>query len=226
MANELLTELAGLCRQRSATYGLLARLYRVEVDQEFLDVLHGMRFPAATGNASCDEGYRMVATYLSNLNEHSVTELAVDYARTFIGYGVDAYSAAFPFESVYTSEKRLKMQEARDEVLAIYHAYGLDKNESWKENEDHLAVELEFMQFMCDRTVAALETGDEDKAVSLLATQKGFLDDHLAAWAPMMTADVRRISKTWFYQGLSHVTDGFLREETAFFDEILTEEDE
>lgn len=226
MADEILTELAALCGQRSATYGLLARLYRVEVDQEFLDVLHGMRFPAATGNATCDDGYRMFATYLSNLNERSVTELAVDYARVFIGYGVDSYSAAFPFESVYTSEKRLKMQEARDEVLAIYHAYGLDKNESWKENEDHIAVELEFMQYMCDRTVAALEAGDEEKAAALLSTQRGFLDDHLAAWAPMMTADVRRISKTWFYQGLSFITDGFLFEEIAFLDEVLAEEAE
>ena len=30
------------------------------------------------------------------------------------------------FESVYTSEKRLLMQEARDEVLAIYRSAGLD----------------------------------------------------------------------------------------------------
>jgi len=45
MAEDILLELAALCRQRSATYGLLARLYRVEVDQEFLDVLHGMRLP-------------------------------------------------------------------------------------------------------------------------------------------------------------------------------------
>ena len=223
MADDMLLELAALCKQRSATYGLLARFYRVEMDQTFLDVLHGMRFPASTGNANCDEGYRMLATYLSNLNERSVTELAVDYARVFIGYGVDSYSAAFPFESVYTSEKRLKMQEARDEVLAIYHAYGLDKNENWKENEDHLAVELEFMQFMCDRTVAALEAGDEEAAAGLLGVQQGFLEDHLLAWAPMLTLDVRRMSKTWFYQGISYVTDGFLAEESAFLADVLGE---
>ena len=35
---------------------------------------------------------------------HAITDLAVDYVRAFIGHGVDAYSAAYPFESVYTSQ--------------------------------------------------------------------------------------------------------------------------
>jgi TorA maturation chaperone TorD len=225
MADALLTELATLCRQRSSTYGLLARIYRVEVDQEFLDTLHGMRFPAAAGNELAERGYRMVATYLSNIDERTVTELAVDYTRTFIGYGVDSYAAAFPYESVYTSEKRLKMQEARDEVLAIYHASALDKDPSWIENEDHVAVELEFMQVLCARAAKAAAGGDEDRTAALLQTQQNFLADHLAAWAPMMTADVHRLAKTAFYQGVAYLTDGFLAEETAFLADVLGTEE-
>ena len=38
------------------------------------------------------------------------------------------------------------MQDARDEVLVLYRAFGLDKQESWKEGEDHIALELEFEQ--------------------------------------------------------------------------------
>ena len=113
-------ELIKLNEQRAATYGLLSRLYRVEVDQPLLDELRSMRFPAKTGNENVDEGYRLLATYLSNTWDNSVTDLAIDYVRVFIGHGIDAFSAAYPFESVYTSEKRLLMQEARDEVLAIY----------------------------------------------------------------------------------------------------------
>lgn len=224
MADATLADIAALCRQRAATYGLLGRLYRVEVDQALLDDLHAMRFPASTGTPACDAGYRALATYLSNADERSVTELAVDYTRTFIGYGVDSYSAAYPYESVYTSEKRLKMQEARDEVLAIYHAYGLAKNEAWRESEDHVAVELEFMQFMAERTAAALDEGDEDRAVQLLAVQQGFLDEHLGAWAPMLTTDIRRLAKTDFYRGLADLTDGFLAEDESFLATLLDEE--
>ena len=93
-------DLIKLIEQRAATYGLLSRLFRVEIDQELLDDLHGMRFPASTGNADVDEGYLRLAKYLSNTWENSLTDLAVDYTRVFIGHGVDAYSAAYPFESV------------------------------------------------------------------------------------------------------------------------------
>ncbi|MFR8831359.1 MAG: molecular chaperone, partial [Eggerthella lenta] len=154
-------EFVKLNEQRAATYGLLSRLYRVEVDQPLLDELHSMRFPAKTGNENVDEGYRLLATYLSNTWDNSITDLAIDYVRVFIGHGVDAFSAAYPFESVYTSEKRLLMQEARDEVLAIYRSAGLDKQDSWKEGEDHIALELEFEQIMATRTVEALRKGDE-----------------------------------------------------------------
>ena len=215
-----------LNKQRAATYGLLSRLYRVEIDEELLEELRGMRFPAKTGSDEVDAGYRLIAQYLSNAWDNSVTDLAVDYVRTFIGHGVDAFSAAYPFESVYTSEKRLLMQEARDEVLAIYRAAGLDKQDSWKEGEDHIALELEFEQILANRTVEALERGDEDEAFSLLTTQKNFLDDHLAAWAPMMTSDMRRFAKTDLYRGLAHLTDGFLSSDRAFLADVLADNDE
>lgn len=218
-------ELIQINEQRAATYSLLSRLFRVEIDEEVLKQLRSMRFPAATGNSDVDEGYLRIARYLSNTWENSVTDLAVDYVRTFIGHGVDAFSAAYPFESVYTSEKRLLMQDARDEVLAIYRAAGLDKKDSWKEGEDHLALELEFEQVLANRTTEALERGDEDEAAALLTTQQNFLNDHLISWVPMMTADMKRFAQTDLYQGLAYLTDGFLETDRAFLEDVLTEEE-
>lgn len=219
-------DLIKLTKQRMSTYHLLARMYRVEIDQEFLDELRAMRFPTNTGDPSVDEGYRLLATFLSNLWENSLTDLAVDYVRTFIGHGVDAFSAAYPYESVYTSKKRLLMQEARDEVLAIYRSAGLSKLDSWKESEDHIALELEFMQILCKRALDALEAGDEDGAYSLFLTQKNFLDDHLAAWAPMMTSDIKRFAQTDLYKGLAYLTEGFLATEQGFLIDLLNMSDD
>ena len=214
-------DLIKLIEQRAATYGLLSRLFRVEIDQELLDELHGMRFPASTGNADVDEGYLRLAKYLSNTWENSLTDLAVDYTRVFIGHGVDAYSAAYPFESVYTSEKRLLMQDARDEVLAVYRANLLKKGEEWNDCEDHIALELEFMQVMSERTAKALKEGKEDEAVEMLKTQRAFVGQHLANWVPMFVSDIKYFSQTDLYIGAGELLLGFVQTEVEALDDLL-----
>ncbi|OUO89426.1 dehydrogenase [Gordonibacter sp. An230] len=218
-------ELAEVLERRSTTYALLSRLYVREVDQELLDEMHASLYPVSTGDPSMDEGYRLVATYLSNLWTGSLSELKVDYARCFLGNGVDGYAAAYPYESVYTSEKRLMMQDARDEVLAVYRACGVGKASDWREGEDHIALELEFERVMGRRAAEALRSGDEEGACGLLATQKGFLEEHLASWAPMMLADMRRYARTKLYLGLAHLTEGWLRTDSRFLRDVLSGED-
>ena len=207
MSHDQEIDFADVLRGRRATYQFLSRLFRVEVDQELHDTLVSMRFPTNTGNALVDEGYRMICGYLSQADGTVLTELAVDYVRAFIGSGNDGFSAAYPYESVYTSPKRLMMQDARDEVLVLYRAFGLDKQESWKEGEDHIALELEFEQILCERAIAAYEAGDEDECLKLLLSQRNFLEDHLLAWYPMMAADLQKFPQTDFYKGLGRQAD-------------------
>lgn len=179
-----------------------------------------MRFPTATGNDRVDAGYRMLFDYLRLSWDDSVRELAIDYVRTFIGHGVNGYSAAYPFESVYTSERRLMMQEARAEVLATLRENGL-KRGTWTEGEDHIALELEFMQRMSMRTAEALQAGDEDAAIKELRTQRAFAHDHLLNWLPMLTADMDKFAQTKFYQGLGTLTMGYVEEDAALLEELL-----
>ena len=220
---EALAQLAAECRTRSQLYRLLSRMFRVEADQALIDAMSAMHFPVESGNGFLNDGYYRVAKFLSNTWKNTLTELAVDYARTFVGHGNDAWGAAFPFESVYVSEKRLLMQAARDEVLAIYRSEGVDKGEDWREAEDHIALEFEFMAVLNDRTVAALEQGDENEAVRLFEVQRNFHAEHLISWTPMFTTDMRRFAQTNFYLGLAALTDGFLETEAEFFDSLVEE---
>lgn len=213
--------LARACDERSRTYMMLARLFRQEVDQSLLDELKQTLFPARTGCDETDRGYYAIARFLSNTWENTLSELAIDYVRTFIGHGNDTRAAAYPFESVYTSEKHLMMQDSRDEVRAIYLSCGIDKADSWREGEDHIALELEFMATLAARTASALRAGDLDEAGNLLETQQSFLADHLAPWVPMMCEGMREFAKTEFYQGLSWITEGFLRTDDLCLDEML-----
>ena len=223
--DEMFASIAEATERRAEIYGIISRIYRVEVNEEFLAELKETSFPAKTGNDKMDRGYRLISKYLSRPTEGMLLELAVDYARTYIGTGTDGYSASYPYESVYTSEQRLVMQEARDEVLAVYRASGLNKSEQWKDEEDHVALELQFEQILCERAAEALRKGDEDAAYQLFRTQRGFLKHHLLNWVPMMTADTRKFAKTDFYQGLSYLTEGFLAMDAEFLDELLSEDE-
>ena len=212
--------LVELMNARARSYGMLARLFREEVDLPTLRELQQMRFPQATGNAAADEGYHQLYDYLKRAWDDSVTELAIDYVSTFIGHGVNGYSAAYPYESVYTSERRLLMQEARAEVLATLRENELMRG-NWNEAEDHIALELEFMQRLSLRAAEALSDNAEDEVIAYLRTSYDFLENHLLNWVPMLVADMRMHARTLFYQGLAQLTLGSLREDEAVLRELL-----
>ena len=216
-----LLELATAMDLAASTYGLIARMYLEEPSSEFIAELRQMRFPASTGNEFVDKGYRLIATYLSRVGTSAQDDLAADYCRSFIGNGTDSFAAAYPVESVHTGRKRLLMQAARDEVLAIYRAYGLEKSGHLKDGEDHIAYELEFMQFLANKCAGALREGDEEQGEGLVRAQLNFLDDHLLNWVGKLTKQMRHFARTDFYQGVSYLTFGFLKESRAALQDML-----
>jgi TorA maturation chaperone TorD len=214
-------DIAQVLQARTSTYALLSRLFLKEVDQRLLDQLMELRLPANTGNEYLDKAYRLLQAYLSEAWERTLSDLAKDYVRTFIGNSVDAFSAAYPSESVHTTGLRLVMQGARDEVLAIYRAAGMDKAESWHEGEDHIAVELEFMKTISERSEQAANEGDEATLDDLLKTQLNFLQDHLLSWTPLLVDEMEKFAQTGFYQALGYWLLGFLETDEEFLRDVL-----
>ena len=206
VAGEEFEVIANLCDKRVATYGLLARVYRTESDQELMD-----------------EGYRLIVGYLSSSWENSLFELSVDYVRAFIGHGVNGHAAAYPYESAYRSEKHLLMQDARDEVLAVYRASGFDTGKDWKEGEDHAAAELEFMQALAARAAEQARAHDEETLLSTLRTQANFMDDHMLLWMPTFAHEVTEFAQTDFYRGFADLTAGYLQEDRSLLKGLLEE---
>lgn len=209
---------------RIATYAMLARLFREEIDEAYLAKLKQMRCPVNTGNADVDVGYKLMHSYLSHVWERSLEDLSRDYLRVFIGSNTTGHAAAYPNESVHTSPDRLVMQDARDEVRAIYRAAGLESSDLWKSGEDHIACELEYMQVMSKRASDASKKGDTSAAASTLMAQYRFLEDHLLAWTPFLVDEMLKFAQTDLYRALAHLTRGFLEEDRAFLAEVLAEE--
>ncbi len=216
-------EFEELISNRGGLYGFLARIYRVEVDQELLDQMGKMNLPVEVDVPEISEGYRMLKGFLEHLRERTVTDLAVEYARIFLGAGLARGDGAYPYESVYTSPKRLVMQDARDQVLKIYREEGLDRAEEFNEPEDHIAFELEFMAYLCQKTTEALKEGDKGRTLGYLKKQKDFLEKHLIPWVPAFCDDVQRVARGDFYRAVAKITVGCLGMEQELIGQLIDE---
>ena len=143
------------------------------------------------------------------------------FDRAFFGMGPRTAQKAFPYESVYTSEGGLMMQDAYAEVLHVYRAAGFAKDPGFKEPEDHLAVELAFMALLCGRAVEALRAGDGDGAERHLSAQLSFAREHLLNWIDRFCADVRKAAEDGFYFDLATFTEAYLRADEAALAEVV-----
>ena len=91
--------------QRESMYRLLARLYKTEADKDLLDGLGAAGFPEEDGGLG--EGFRLIADWLRDpKSEDPVTELAVDYAHTFLGAGIADGLVSYPV--------RIRLYESRN----------------------------------------------------------------------------------------------------------------
>lgn len=220
--NAVQQDLQRLMESRVSMYSMLAQLFQKEVSVEQLHELQRMNFPTATGNTLVDEGYRDMYDYLKLAWDQSVDELKVDYSRTFIGHGSNGYSAAYLYESVYTSGRRLLAREARGEVLEAYRENGLKKGK-WNDMEDHLGLMLEFMQVLASRSCEALQAQDYARFDELLEKQHDFVRNHLLNWLPMMLDDVLRFAQTSFYQGLAKLVLGYAEVDEELLRELVVD---
>lgn len=211
--------LSDLISSRAETYGLLSRLYRVEVDQPLLDQIKRSNFHIDIDNQDIVDGYALWRKFQQEIHDETLINLAIDYVRTFVGTGKSSNGAAYPYESVYTSEFRLLMQDARDKVLELYRAEGIDKTPDFCDPEDHLALELSFMVFLNLRCHELMCAGKQPEAVEYLKQQHRFLKEHLINWVPTLCRDIAGFAREDLYRGLALVTRGFL----AIDDQVLTD---
>jgi len=199
-----------IIKNRENLYRLLARLYKKEVDVNLIEAMQKMKFPKETSGEELSEGYKLLIESLENINSDSIDDLDVDYAKVFLGAGISEGTAAFPYESVYTSRKKSMMQEARDQVREIYLSKGLIKtDEEYNYVEDHIALEFEYMAYLC-------ENGNLDE-------QKNFLKTHLLNWIPKFCEDIEKHANTKFYKAIGKITKGYLKLDSIILESMEVE---
>ncbi|MFO7987142.1 MAG: molybdopterin-dependent oxidoreductase, partial [Desulfatiglandaceae bacterium] len=128
--------------------------------------------------------------------------LSYEYADIFLNAGENP---AFPYESVYVSRDPLVMKEPIFSVRRAYRKGEVHKSSAYKDLDDHIAVELEFLAYLITRGEKQPE-----RAPDFQKQQVDFLRDHLMGWVIEFCAVLSNSAVSAFYQGLAELTMSFL----------------
>ncbi|MBQ3386695.1 MAG: molecular chaperone TorD family protein [Eggerthellaceae bacterium] len=213
---------------RASFYRMLSSLFYREVTQEKIGELLAINWNGlyaddnAEGGEDLLEGLRLMTGSLMRADGRTRQALASDYAHTFLAAGTYKESRAVPYESVYTSEDGLLMQDARDDVYRLFCQEHLGTDDSEHEPEDHISFECEFMATMADRLNGALRQRDWSEAVRLASVAFVFHSTHLANWIDDFAAAIEACAQTDFYRGLSKVAQAFIKDDATSLTDIST----
>lgn len=138
------------------------------------------------------------------LEEQSEEELQVEFARLFVG---PFELVAPPYGSVYLEGTRRLMGDSTLAVLKMYQEFelALDVHEA----PDHIALELEFMHYLCLREANALEENSEDEAHRLAEAQAYFMKNFLGPWLAGFCSSIRNGTDIPYYRHLADCLEGF-----------------
>lgn len=154
----------------------------------------------------------------SFFREFTIESLAIErkeYQRLFTGPGK---MEAPPWESFYRNKDQLLFDECCFEVRQHYHRNGLQFQRENNEPDDHLLLELEFMCFLCDRS---LKETDKALLLKILENQIYFLEEHLRMWIPQFCTRILENTSSKLYKGAALLLDNFLLDDLHSLKELM-----
>lgn len=186
---------------RKITYSFLSSMFLKEVTE---DMLHQW-----AQNPPFVEGE--LGSFCASLSSSDIAQVRVNCAAQFASLLLNMCAdPVYPYESTYTSNERLLMQNAQTKVVAAYRSAGFKSSDSVTIPEDHIGIEFEFMARLCQKELDALQAEDSQTVAEIREAQKQFLQDHLMNWVPQMCDDLNKRAKSSLYKGLAETTKQFL----------------
>lgn len=127
-----------------------------------------------------------------------IEQLSLEFARLFIG---PAHPPAIPFASFYLSETHSLMTEETMAVRKQYLEAGLALKNLYQMPDDHIAIELDFLYYLTERSLELLENERNSEAEKLLRSRHAFLMDHFLLWAPAFANRVLESTSEDYFKG-------------------------
>lgn len=173
---------------------LLSSMYLCKPSRE---VIENWKRALAEDSSSFLDDLKKATIDIDTAAEKEMEDLMWDYTRLFIG----PYKLPCPpWESVYTSPKKLMMQDAADQVMRLYEEAGLAINTA-DIMPDHIGAELNFLAVLLQRMQS-----EKDGNERYMRIAEKLLNDHLLKWMPEFTRDMEDAAESSFYKALARTT--------------------
>lgn len=202
-----------LAESRARIYRTLSMAYARPADEQLLGLLRAWgalerQLPQGAVPGMMKRGLRKIGVWLERHgpqpSDELLAALGVEFTRLFRGLS-RLHSPPAPYESVYL-DGGLLYGPSTDRVTQKYRLFHLKGQNN--EPPDHIALELDFMRFLCEREALAWQTEKRDQ--DLLEEEDAFLNEHLASWVGAFCENIRRFDATGFYGRLADVTEGWI----------------
>lgn len=200
------TDMAEKAGARSHVYGLLAMLFRVEPTNTLLKEMKEPRLVEVFSELGIDLGEEFFRRTEADL----VEELAIEYARLFLGPG----GHISPHESIHHQVEGgdwgLLWGQETVKVKQFIESAGVEYAPDYTGIPDHISVELEFLQKLSQAEATAWVEGNRERAEYALKLEKMFIEDHVLKWVPLFCDKVIERATLPFYREMAGLTKNFL----------------
>lgn len=220
--------LLNIMAARAFAYAFLSRSLWDEPSKEYFEVLIEdellSSFPFIDESALIKEGVDNITFFLRDpnlLSQDGVEAGKGEYNRLFFGFEKELRVS--PYESVNLSPDKLVFQKETMAVREAYAKYELRPKKFQREPDDHIGLELEFMQKLCEQCLKDIRASRFHKAKRVMRDQLSFLEDHLLKWAPALGQKITDTATSDFYRGAGRILTGFLLADKELASDLLDE---
>lgn len=206
---------------RENFYLFLSRIYAGEIDVNLLDKLQLISFPEISNDLG--DGYRKLENYLKTPKRDPTSELATDFSKIFSCNPIRNRENVCPVEYNYTNSPNLKSRDAGSNALKGFYEKNSVNRVAAGLPMEHIAVELEYMAYMCQKSLIAINHMQVHEVIKFLNEQTVFLEKRLLHWVPNMCDEMLICSRTDFYKGIALITKGYLHLDLEILEFLISQ---
>lgn len=138
------------------------------------------------------------------------------YLATFYIFNEQGKVPAPPWESAYVTSDKSLFGEPVFQIRKKLADFGLQYIHENTDPDDHIAIELEFMNYLINYTLSAKEECRDEDYEKGVYTQYWLMKEHLNRWVSPFTKDILTSNTSEFYKGVALLLSLFVEEDFEY----------